>query len=37
VLVKKKAGIIREFLKKRFGKMDEIKNYNDIAFIGKKQ
>lgn len=37
VLDKKKAEVIREFLKKRFGKMDEIKNYNDIAFIGKKQ
>ncbi len=35
VLDKKKSGIIRELLKKQFGKMDEIKNYNDIAFIGK--
>jgi ubiquinone/menaquinone biosynthesis C-methylase UbiE len=33
VLDKKKAEVIREFLKKRFGKMDEIKNYNDIDFI----
>jgi ubiquinone/menaquinone biosynthesis C-methylase UbiE len=36
VLDKKKSGIIRDLLKKHFGKIDGIKNHNDIAFIGKK-